>query len=101
MRRRGYPWPMARRRAKSSEGYYSTEQIGWLVGQSASAVRRMIKDGRIEGVRLPAGFRVKRDEAVRLSRERIERETGREISDREVERLVDETIAANEARTQP
>ena len=91
---------MARRRAKPrGEAYYSTEQVGWLIGASANAVRRMIKDGEIEGVRLPAGFRVKRDEALRLSRERIERETGRRVSDAEVERAVDQTIAANEALT--
>jgi hypothetical protein len=92
---------MPKRRARSSEHYLSTEQMGWLLGQSAGAVRRMIKAGDIEGVRLPAGFRVKRDEALRLSRERIERETGRRLSEREVERLVDETIATNEALTQP
>jgi hypothetical protein len=90
---------MARRRATASEEYYSTEQVGWLIGESANAVRRMIKGGEIEGVRLPAGFRVKRDEALRLSRERIQRETGRTISDRELERAVDQTISTNEALT--
>jgi excisionase family DNA binding protein len=91
---------MARRGAKSSDHYYSTEQVGWLLGQSASAVRRMIKDGEIAGVRLPAGFRVKRDEAIRISRARIEGETDQRLSDREVERLIDETIATNERLTQ-
>lgn len=74
----------------------STEQLGWLLGRSASAVRAMIKRGEIDGVRVPAGFRVHRDEALRLSRDRIERETGRAVSDRELSRLVDETIATNE-----
>ena len=93
---------MARRRRPMESGdYYSTEQVGWLVGESADAVRRRIKAGEIEGVRLPAGFRVRRDEALRLSRERIERETGRSIADRELERLVDETLASNEARAGP
>jgi hypothetical protein len=38
---------------------------------------------------------------LRLSRDRIEREAGRSISDPELERLVDETIARNEAATKP
>jgi hypothetical protein len=92
---------MPRRRTKPSSEYYSTEQVGWLLGRSAGSVRDLIKAGDIEGVRLPAGFRVKRDEALRLSRERIERETGTKVSGRDLERLVDETIATNEARLEP
>jgi excisionase family DNA binding protein len=89
---------MARRRARETDDSYSTEQTGWLLGVSANAVRRMIKDGDIDAVRLPDGFRVKRAEALRLSRDRVERETGRKLPDRELERLVDQTIATNEAQ---
>ena len=92
---------MARRSTGPRADFYSTEQMGWLLGVSAAAVRRMIKAAEIEGVRLPGGFRVKREEALRLSRARIERETGKRIADRDLERLVDETIATNEARTEP
>ena len=92
---------MPRRERAPGADFLSTEQVGWLLGQSPSAVRRLIKAGEIEGVRLPVGFRVKREEALRLSRARIERETGRTIADRELERLVEETLATNEARTEP
>ena len=90
---------MARRRRPTTgeDHYYSTEQMGWLLGVSADAVRERIKAGEIDGVRLPAGFRVRRDEALRVSRERVERETGQRLSDGELQRLVDETIATNEA----
>ena len=73
----------------------STREMGWVLGRSAEAVRRMIRDGEIEGVRLPEGFRVPRSEALRLARERIETEAGRKLSDRELERLIDEVIATN------
>jgi excisionase family DNA binding protein len=88
-----------RRATAPSTEYLSTEQLSWLLGVSPAAVRRMIKAGDIAGVRLPGGFRVHRDEALKRSRERIERETGHTITDRELTRLVDETLARNEART--
>lgn len=56
----------------------------------------MIRDGDIEGVRLPAGFRVPKAEALRLARERIEAEAGRKLSDRQLEALIDEVISTNE-----
>ena len=59
----------------------------------------MIRDGAIEGVRIPAGFRVPRAEALRLARERIENEAGRKVSDRELEKLIDGVISTNEERT--
>jgi excisionase family DNA binding protein len=77
----------------------STEQMGWVLGRSPETVRDMIRDGEIEGVRLPAGFRVPRSEALRVARERIEAEAGRKLSDRELERLIDELIERNTAAT--
>jgi len=59
----------------------------------------MIRDGAIEGVRIPAGFRVPRAEALRLARERVENEAGRKLSDRELEKLIDGVISTNEERT--
>jgi hypothetical protein len=56
----------------------------------------MIRDGEIEGVRLPGGFRVPKAEALRLARERIEAEAGRKLTDDELERLIDAVIATNE-----
>jgi hypothetical protein len=73
----------------------STRETGWLLGKSAAEVRRMIRDGSIEGIRIPAGFRVPRDEALRLGRERIEAEAGRAVSDRELERLIDDVLETN------
>jgi hypothetical protein len=72
--------------------------MGWLLDRSAGSVRRMIRDGEIEGVRLPEGFRVPKAEALRVARERIESEAGRKLSDRELEALIDEVLTTNEER---
>ena len=58
----------------------------------------MIREGEIDSVRLPGGFRVSKAEALRLARERIEAEAGRKLSDRELERLIDAVISTNEKR---
>jgi hypothetical protein len=76
----------------------STKQVSWILGKSAGSVRDMIRDGDIDGVRIPAGFRVPKAEALRVARERIEKEAGRKLSDRELERLIDDVIATNEAQ---
>ena len=57
----------------------------------------MIRDGDIEATRMVGGFRIPRSEVLRLGRERIEAEAGRTLTDKELERLVDEVIAANES----
>lgn len=75
----------------------STRETGWVLGKSAGEVRRMIRNGAIEGIRIPAGFRIPRDEALRLGRERIEAEAGRKVSDRELERLIDQVLETNRA----
>jgi excisionase family DNA binding protein len=75
----------------------STREMGWLLGRSAGTVRDMIRDGDIEGVRLPSGFRVPKAEALRLARDRIEREAGRSVSDRRIDSLIDEVITRNRA----
>jgi len=77
----------------------STRQMSWLLGRSPGTVRDLIRDGEIEGVRIPGGFRVPKAEALRVARERIEAEAGRKLSDRELERLIDEVIATNEQRS--
>ena len=74
----------------------STQQLAWVLGRSANSVRDDITSGDIEGTRIPSGFRIPRDEVLRLARERIETEAGRKLSDRELERLIDEVIATNE-----
>ncbi len=79
--------------------FLSTQQLGWLLDRSPGAVRDMIRDGDIAGVRLPAGFRVPKAEALRLARERIEAEAGRKVTDRELEKLIDRVIATNEERS--
>ena len=78
--------------------FLSTTEMAWVLGRSPGTIRGMIRDGEIEGVRLPDGFRVPRAEALRLARERIEAEAGRRPSDRELERLIDEVITTNEQR---
>jgi hypothetical protein len=80
------------------DDHLSTRQLGWILDRSPGSVRDMIRDGEIEGVRLPSGFRVPKAEALRLARERIEAEAGRELPDRELEQLVDDLIATNERR---
>ncbi len=77
----------------------STREIGWLLGKSAESVRRMIRDGEIESVRVPGAIRVPKAEAIRIARQRIEAEAGRELPDRELERLIDQVIATNQGAT--
>ena len=74
----------------------STQQLAWVLGRSANSIRDDIKSGDIEGSRIPSGFRIPRTEVLRLARERIETEAGRRLSDRQLERLIDEVIATNE-----
>jgi excisionase family DNA binding protein len=76
----------------------STKQLGWVLGRSAGTVRDMIRDGEIEAVRIPSGFRIPRAEVLRLARDRIEAEAGRNLPDRKLEELIDEVIATNEPR---
>jgi len=83
------------------EELLSTKEMGWVLGRSAGTVRDMIRDGEIEGVRIPAGYRVPRTEALRLARARIESEAGRKLSDRELEALIDEVIKTNHQRDRP
>ena len=82
------------------DDHLSTEQVGWILERSAGSVREMIQSGEIEAVRLPAGYRVPKAEVLRLARERIEGESDRKVSDRQHERLIDEVIETNTARTQ-
>jgi phenylalanyl-tRNA synthetase beta subunit len=81
------------------DDHLSTTQVGWLLGRSSSAVREMIGDGEIEAMRIPAGFRVPRQEVLRISRETIQEKAGRKLSDAELERLIDEVLATNETKT--
>ncbi|HUP54532.1 MAG TPA: helix-turn-helix domain-containing protein [Methylomirabilota bacterium] len=76
--------------------HLSTKEMGWVLGRSAGTVRDMIREGEIEGVRIPTGFRIPIAEVLRLARERIEAEAGRKLSDRELKKLVDQVIATNE-----
>ena len=70
----------------------------WILDRSPATVREMIKDGEIEAIRIVDGFRIPKDEAIRLARERIEAESGRKVSDRALEGLIDTLIATNEER---
>ena len=73
----------------------STQQLAWVLGRSANSIRDDIKGGDIEGTRIPSGFRIPKDEFLRLARERIEAKAGRKVTDRELERLIDDVIATN------
>lgn len=90
---------MGRRKSTGDGGGLSTTEVGWLLDASPGAVRRMIRDGQLEATRIPGGFRIPRAEALRLSRERIEREAGRTVADGELERLVDDVLETNRAAT--
>ena len=76
----------------------STREMGWILGNTSGSVRRMIRDGEIEGVRVPGAIRVPKAEALRVARDRIEAEAGRKLPDRELERLIDQVISTNEQR---
>ena len=78
----------------------STRQVAWVLDRSPASIRDGIKDGDIDGVRIPGGFRVPKAEVLRLARERVEEETGRTVPDSRLERLIDEVIARNERTTQ-
>ena len=78
--------------------HLSTQELAWIIGRSPGTVRDTIKDGEIEAIRIVDGFRIPRAEAMRLARERIEAERGRTLSDRDLERLIDELLATNEER---
>jgi len=81
------------------DDHLSTEQVGWVLGRSASTVRDQVKAGEIEGSRITTGFRIPKAEVLRLAREKVEADAGRKLSDRQLERLIDEVIATNEAAT--
>jgi excisionase family DNA binding protein len=80
------------------DDHLSTDQVAWILDRSPETVRDMIRDGQIEGARIPSGFRIPKAEALRLARERIEAEAGRKLSDRQLERVIDELISTNEER---
>jgi hypothetical protein len=69
--------------------------MAWVLGKSAGSVRRMIRDAEIVGTRIPGGFRIPKAEALRVARDRVESEAGRKLTDRELEKLIDEVIATN------
>lgn len=75
----------------------STREMGWILDKSPGAIRRMIREGEIEGVRVPGAIRVPKAEALKAARQRIEAEAGRKVSDRDLERLIDEVITTNQA----
>jgi len=79
------------------EEHLSTQQVGWVLGRSPGTVREMIQDGEIEAFRIVDGYRIPKAEVLRLARERIEAEAGRKLSARDLERLIDELIATNQA----
>ena len=81
------------------DDHLSTTQVGWLLGRSSNAVREMIRDGEIEAMRIAAGFRVPREEVLRISREAIQEKAGRKLSDGELERLIDDVLATNESQS--
>ena len=80
------------------DDHLSTTQVGWLLGRSSNAVREMIRDGEIEAMRIVAGFRVPREEVLRISREAIQEKAGRKLSDNELESLIDEVLGSNDGQ---
>jgi excisionase family DNA binding protein len=79
----------------------STQEMAWVLGRSSGTVRDMIRDGEIDGVRLPAGFRIPKAEALRVARAHVEAETGRSLPDRRLEALIDQVIDRNARATSP
>jgi excisionase family DNA binding protein len=79
------------------EDHLSTQQVAWVLGRSPGTVRDKIQDGEIDAMRIVDGYRVPKAEVLRLARARIEAEADRKMSDRDLEHLIDELIATNEA----
>ena len=79
------------------DDHLSTQQVGWIIDRSPGTVRDKIKAGEIEAMRIVDGFRIPKAEALRLARERIRAEGGLRVPDGDLERLIDELIATNEA----
>jgi len=77
----------------------STKEMSWILGRSQGSVRDMIRDGELEAARIVSGFRIPKDEVLRVARQRVEAEAGRKLSDRQLETLIDEVIATNRAAT--
>ena len=78
--------------------HLSTQELAWILDHSPGTIRDRIKAGEIDAIRIVDGFRIPKAEALRLARERVEAEGGgRKVSNRELERLIDELIATNEA----
>ena len=44
------------------------------------------------------GYRIAKSEALRLARDKVEAETSRTITDKQLERLIDEVIETNEGQ---
>jgi excisionase family DNA binding protein len=78
--------------------HLSTQHVAWILDRSPGTVRDMIRDGEIEAIRIVDGFRIPKAEAMRLARERVDAEGGRKVSERDLERLIDELISTNEER---
>jgi hypothetical protein len=81
------------------EDHLSTKQVGWILGRSAGTIRDQVKAGEIDGSRITTGFRIPKAEVLRLARQKVEAEGGQKLSDRALERLIDEVIATNETAT--
>jgi excisionase family DNA binding protein len=81
------------------DDHLSTTEMAWLLGRSPGRVRDMIRDGELEAARIVSGFRIPKEEALRAAREHVEAESGRKLSDRQLERLADEVIATNREQT--
>jgi excisionase family DNA binding protein len=77
--------------------HLSTQQLAWVLGRSPGTVRDLIKDGEIEAIRIVDGFRIPKAEALRVAREHVDTQDGPKMTDRELEQLIDEVIARNEA----
>ena len=75
----------------------TTQQLAWVLGRSTGTIRDQIKAGEIEGTRIVGGYRIPKPEVLRLAREKVEAETNGTISDKQLERLVDEVIETNES----
>jgi excisionase family DNA binding protein len=76
---------------------FSTGEVAQLIGRSPSSVRTMIKSGELESARLPGvGYRVPREAVVALAKAVLRDEAGARLSDRQVERLIEQVLAQNE-----
>jgi hypothetical protein len=81
------------------EGHPSTREVGWILGRSAGTLWDMIVAGEIEATRTVEVYRIAKAKALRTWPRTARSQAGGKLSERDLERLIDQMIETNEAAT--